>query len=41
MTTPTSPDEARRRFRATLLKVMTVQVVSLIVLGLLQWHYTR
>ena len=34
----TDPD--RGRFQRTLLRVMAVQVVSLILLGLLQWHYS-
>ena len=40
MTSEPPPDDARRRFRTTLVKVMTVQVVSLVLLGLLQWYYT-
>lgn len=32
--------EDARRFRRTLAKVMTVQVVSLLLLWLLQRHYT-
>lgn len=35
----TSTPEDRARFRRTLLRVMTVQVVSLILLWLLQRHY--
>ncbi|HET9425963.1 MAG TPA: hypothetical protein VFO55_11365 [Gemmatimonadaceae bacterium] len=31
--------DARARFRLTLVRVMTVQVVSLILLWLLQRHY--
>ena len=35
-----TPDlEARARFRRTLVKVMTMQVVALILLWLLQSHY--
>lgn len=33
--------EGRARFRATLLKVMTVQVVSLLILWWLQVTFTR
>ena len=36
----TTPDEARRRFRLTLFRVMTVQVVTLLLLWLLQSHFT-
>ena len=36
---PTPPDDAAR-FRATLVRVMTVQVVTLVVLWLAQRHYT-
>jgi hypothetical protein len=32
-------DEARRLFRRNLVRVMTVQVVSLLLLWLLQRHY--
>jgi hypothetical protein len=35
-----STPEDRARFRRTLTRVMTVQVVSLILLWLLQRHYT-
>ena len=36
-----APDpQARARFRRTLAKVMTMQVVSLVLLWLLQRHYT-
>jgi hypothetical protein len=38
-----SPDpdpEARERFRRNLVRVMTVQVISLVLLWLLQRHYT-
>lgn len=33
-------DEARRRFRRTLARVMTVQAGTLLLLWLLQAHYT-
>ena len=33
--------EERARFRRTLIKVMTMQVVALALLWLLQNHYTR
>ena len=36
----TTDDEARRRFRVTLFRVMTVQVVALLLLWLLQSHFT-
>jgi len=36
----TIDDEARRRFRVTLFRVMTVQVVALLLLWLLQSHFT-
>ena len=46
MTTPdessfTTEADAGARFRRTLLRVMTVQVVSLVLLWLVQQHYTR
>ena len=34
-----TPEAARRRFRKTLVRVMTVQVVTLILLWLLQSRY--
>jgi hypothetical protein len=37
---PTSPAEDRARFRRTLAKVMTMQIVSLALLWLLQRRYT-
>lgn len=37
---PQQAAEDSRRFRRTLAKVMTVQVVSLLLLWLLQRHYT-
>jgi hypothetical protein len=37
---PTAVAEARARFRRTLAKVMTVQVISLVLLWMLQRHYT-
>ena len=42
MTQPPPPDDqaGARRFRRTLVRVMTVQVVSLIVLWLVQRHFT-
>jgi hypothetical protein len=36
----TTDPEARARFRRTLAKVMTMQVVALILLWLLQQHYS-
>ena len=35
----TTPDDSRRRFRITLFRVMTVQVVTLLLLWLLQQHF--
>jgi hypothetical protein len=43
MTEPTrgpAPDDAGRRFRRTLASVMTVQVITLVLLWLLQRAYT-
>lgn len=42
MSQPSLPDDqgGARRFRRTLLRVMVVQVVSLIVLWLVQRHFT-
>jgi len=37
--TMTTDADAGRRFRRTLVRVMTVQVVSLLLLWLLQQHY--
>jgi hypothetical protein len=37
----TTTDEARARFRRTLVRVMAMQVVTLILLWLLQAQYTR
>lgn len=34
-----TPEAAKRRFRLTLIKVMTVQVITLIVFWLLQSRY--
>ena len=33
--------ESNERFKKTLIRVMTVQVVTLLLLGLLQWRFTR
>ena len=33
-------EESRARFRRTLVRVMTVQVVTLLLLGLLQWRFS-
>ena len=38
--TPTDDRAARARFRATLARVMAVQVVTLVLLWLLQRRYT-
>ena len=35
------PDHASRLFRRTLLRVMALQVATLLLLWLLQTHYTR
>lgn len=35
------PDRGSRLFRRTLLRVMAVQVATLLLLWLLQAHYTR
>jgi hypothetical protein len=35
----TTSEEGRRRFRITLFRVMTVQVVTLLLLWLLQQHF--
>ena len=43
MTTPDGEidaDEGRRRFRRNLVRVMSVQIISLIVLWLVQRHFT-
>jgi hypothetical protein len=37
---PADAEEGRRRFRRNLVRVMTVQVVSLIALWLVQRHFT-
>jgi len=37
---PTPPDLGSRRFRRTLLRVMAVQVATLLLLWLLQARYT-
>jgi hypothetical protein len=37
----TPPDRGSRRFRSTLLRVMAVQVATLLLLWLLQTRYTR
>ena len=34
-------EETRARFRRTLVRVMSVQVVTLLLLGLLQWRFSR
>ena len=33
-------EENRARFRRTLIRVMTVQIITLALLGVLQWRYT-
>jgi len=33
--------ESNARFRKTLVRVMTVQLIALALLGLLQWRYSR
>jgi hypothetical protein len=41
MTAPELPNaDARARFRRTLVKVISVQLISIIVLWLVQRHYT-
>jgi hypothetical protein len=41
MTPPTPPSDADRvRFRRTLVRVMAVQVVAVLLLWLVQRHYT-
>ena len=32
-------EESRARFRRTLVRVMSVQIVTLLLLGLLQWRF--
>ncbi len=42
--TPVVPSErvvARSRFRTNLVRVLTIQVVTLVLLGLLQWHVSH
>jgi hypothetical protein len=34
-------EESRARFRSTLVRVMSVQVITLLLLGLLQWRFSR
>ena len=34
-------EESRARFRRTLVRVMSVQIVTLLLLGLLQWRFSR
>jgi len=34
-------DESRARFRRTLVRVLSVQIVTLLLLGLLQWRFSR
>ncbi len=34
-------EESRARFRRTLVRVMGVQVVTLLLLGLLQWRFSN
>lgn len=34
-------EESRARFQKTLVRVMTVQVITLLLLGLLQWRFSR
>lgn len=41
MTPPEPPTRAESKFRATLTRVLIVQVVSLALLGLLQLLYNR
>ncbi len=33
--------ESSERFRKTLVRVMAVQIITLLVLGLLQWRFNR
>ena len=33
--------ENNERFRRTFVRVMSVQVITLLLLGLLQWRYSR
>ena len=33
-------EDNRARFRRTLIRVMTVQIITLALLGILQWRYT-
>jgi hypothetical protein len=33
--------ENNERFKRTLIRVMSVQVITLLLLGLLQWRYSR
>lgn len=40
MTVPTSPTDDRARFRRTLIKVMSVQIVTLLLLWWLQRAFT-
>jgi hypothetical protein len=37
---PAPPSDAER-FRRTLVRVMSVQVVTLVLLGLMQWAFSR
>ncbi len=36
-----TPDQARARFRTTLSRVLIVQLVSMVMLGLIQIFYNR
>jgi hypothetical protein len=40
MGAPVSEEDPGRRFRRTLIRVMTVQVVTLLLLWLLQTHFS-
>jgi hypothetical protein len=40
MSEPTDREHARRRFRQNLVRVMSVQVITLILLWLVQRHFT-
>lgn len=41
MTDPTTSNGGRARFRSTLIRVMTMQIVALVLLALLQLRYGR
>jgi len=36
-----TPAEAGARFRRTLVSVMSVQVITLVLLGVMQWWFSR